>query len=275
MSVELLPSTQMPHVQPASPYQDDLNLAERIRAGEAEAKDEFAARCSSLFRQCASRSGLKPEDAEDVAQQSLLYAYGRLTRGLFRGDSALETWSYPIIRGQIIEHWQKQRRRERGEVCLDDVTISNLAGEHRNSAAALQYSTWETFEEWLDVIQALRTLSDQELTILLFNRTERCSVRELSEMLDLRETEVRRILYAAQEHLRHRLRGYEFSFKRHSNRLPAARVSDSSGEKNGRSIQARASQRCRHWVARCGVWLQRTRTQCLAYGLLLWPCRIG
>jgi RNA polymerase sigma factor (sigma-70 family) len=264
--------------QPGSPYQEDLKLAERIRAGDEAAKDEFADRFSSLFRQWACRSGLAPEDAEDVAQQALLYAYDRLLRGLFRGQSTLETWSYPIIHGQIIEHWRKRRRKERGEIQLVE-TVENSIAEVATLEIA-SHPTWESFEEWLDVVKALRALPEQELAILLLNRTERRSVRELSKLLQLREAEVRKILHAAQERLRRHLCGYELPFRRHPAKprpvlLPATQKPLTPGDTDGRSIQARSSNGFWRWAAVCRDWLRRAQSQCFIDSLLFWPCRAG
>jgi RNA polymerase sigma factor (sigma-70 family) len=283
MSVELEHAASPPNVQLAALYQDDLALAERLQAGDEGAKGEFAARFSPFFHQCASLSGLAREDAEDVAQQALLITYDRLRRGLFQGRSTLETWSYPIIRGQIIEQWDRQRRREHRELQWEE-TAGHEAAETETAAAELTpHSTWEAFEEWLDVVQALRTLSEQERAILLLNRSERRSVRELGELLELRETEVRRILYAAQEHLRQRLGGYERSFQRRPPTkarpalLPATTTSGESHARDTqpRSTQADAARWLQQFFARCRTWLQRAHRQCAAHGLLFWPRYTG
>ncbi|MGH9838417.1 MAG: RNA polymerase sigma factor [Blastocatellia bacterium] len=261
----------------------DRQLAERIRASDESAKDEFAARFSTLFRKFALRSGLPTQDAEDVAQQSLLLAYDRLLRGLFRGDSTLETWIYPVIRGQIIEHWRKHRRSERCNVSLEN-PLENSPEKDRLTLPELTLdSEWRTFEQWLDVVKALRALTDQERIILLLNRADRLSVRKIGELLDLPENVARKILYSAQESLRRHLCGYDFFSPTKSARargarkrralLLAANDGDAQGGANGRSTQSRSLSRFRPFTIFLRDWLLRAGNQRFTHGLLLWPCQ--
>jgi len=73
---------------------DELELAERLRAGDQSAVADLESRYGSKIYQLAFRYMKNREDAEEVTQDVLLKVYSKI--GAFRGDSALSSWIYRI-----------------------------------------------------------------------------------------------------------------------------------------------------------------------------------
>lgn len=73
---------------------DDVELVERLRAGDQSAVAELADVYGSKIHQLAFRHMKNREDAEEVAQDVLLKICRRIAA--FRGDSALSSWIYRI-----------------------------------------------------------------------------------------------------------------------------------------------------------------------------------
>jgi len=96
----------------------DLELAERCRAGDADAFEE-------LYRQHARRLfGLvfrmtgSAEDAEDLLQEVFLQAHRKLSG--FRGESSLGTWLYRLAMNHCLDHLRgRQAKIGRATESLD------------------------------------------------------------------------------------------------------------------------------------------------------------
>ena len=96
----------------------DLELAERCRAGDADAFEE-------LYRQHARRLfGLvfrmtgSAEDAEDLLQEVFLQAHRKLSG--FRGESSLGTWLYRLAMNHCLDHLRgRQAKMGRATESLD------------------------------------------------------------------------------------------------------------------------------------------------------------
>jgi RNA polymerase sigma-70 factor (ECF subfamily) len=73
---------------------EDVELIERLRAGDQAAVAELATTYGSKIQQLALRHMKNHEDAEEVAQDVLLKVCRKIAA--FRGDSALSSWIYRI-----------------------------------------------------------------------------------------------------------------------------------------------------------------------------------
>ncbi|MGH9800969.1 MAG: RNA polymerase sigma factor [Blastocatellia bacterium] len=282
MSVDSPSSDSTNDITPSVPFLADLTLTERIRAGDETAKNEFAARCTSFFRKLLRHSEIPPEDGDDVAHQAFLLAFDRIMRRLFRGNSSLETWTYWVIQGQIIEYWSKRRRKAMFEESLTPLSEDERElDQHQPEDAPL--ADWQVFEERLDVVNALRKLTEQECAVLLLSCAEHRSVKAISQLLDMSEYAVRKLRDMAREHFRRNLPGHEASFKPHTKRkrlslLPTAqenRNADERGDVNGRSIETHRQRAAgllaaRHRAISRNLRMLCTYTQRYADSLLFW-----
>lgn len=88
---------------------DDLQLLERARSGQADALDQLLERHQAQIYRFGMKMCRDPEDAKDVLQDTLLSA-ARNVRD-FRGGSSISTWLYTIARSFCV----KKRRKGKFE----------------------------------------------------------------------------------------------------------------------------------------------------------------
>src|SRR5205085_6706424 len=89
----------------------DEQLVTAAVGGDRGAYDELYRRTADLvWRRLTHLLGPDPE-REDLTQQILLEAFGRLDR--FRGDARFRTFLYRVTVNTAIDHLQRRRRRPR------------------------------------------------------------------------------------------------------------------------------------------------------------------
>lgn len=113
------------------------------------------------------RMGAGPQDAADLAQETLLRALRGA--GRFRGDSSVRTWVLGIARLVFQEH--QRRRRRRPETILDSVA-DRAAGAPAAS-------------EWIEVQQALASLEPADREVLLMRFAYDMSGEEAAALLGI------------------------------------------------------------------------------------------
>ncbi len=90
------------------PLDGDLELAERMLAGDREAFDAFFdGHFPSLYRMTLARVR-DPDLARDIVQTAICRAIANL--GRFRGDASLAAWLFTICRNETSAHFRKLRR---------------------------------------------------------------------------------------------------------------------------------------------------------------------
>jgi len=88
---------------------NDIQLVERMRAGDERAFDEFfGAYFPRLFRFAVRRLG-NEDAAEDVVQSALIIAVRKI--GTWRGEAALFTWLCTICRHELSAYWERTGRQ--------------------------------------------------------------------------------------------------------------------------------------------------------------------
>jgi RNA polymerase sigma-70 factor (ECF subfamily) len=79
----------------------DLELAEKIRAGDGEAFEELYQQHAGRLYNLAYRMAGAAHEAEDLLQDVFLLAYRKL--GSFRGESSLGTWLYRLAMNHCLD----------------------------------------------------------------------------------------------------------------------------------------------------------------------------
>jgi RNA polymerase sigma-70 factor (ECF subfamily) len=89
-------------------HSDDLALAGRMLAGDAEAFESFAERHTrALYRFALSRLAGDRELTREIAQTTMCKALAKLDT--YRGDAALFTWLCACCRNEILMHFRSRR----------------------------------------------------------------------------------------------------------------------------------------------------------------------
>jgi RNA polymerase sigma-70 factor, ECF subfamily len=87
----------------------DLELAGRIRSGDAAAFDELYHQYAPRLYNLAYRMAGTANDAEDLLQEIFLLVYRKL--GSFRGDSSLGTWLYRLGMNHCLDVLRSRQSR--------------------------------------------------------------------------------------------------------------------------------------------------------------------
>lgn len=89
---------------------EDAYLVQRAQEGYLDAYSELVSRHSTLAYRVALRLVGNPQDAEDVAQESLVAAWQQLPR--FRGNASFSTWLYRIVTHRALNKITRTRRTD-------------------------------------------------------------------------------------------------------------------------------------------------------------------
>lgn len=97
---------------------DDLYLVRRAQEGYLDAFEMLVQRHSAMAYRVALRMLGNREDAQDLAQESLLAAWRNLDR--FRGDAQFSTWLYRIVTRRALNRLTRGKAHQSLDL-LDDV----------------------------------------------------------------------------------------------------------------------------------------------------------
>lgn len=142
----------------AGQLEDDGELVRQALAREPDALGRFVARMRCVARILSTRNAraggaLRPEELEDVAQDTLTAIWNKLPN--FDGSARLETWVWRFCE---LEFLRRLRSRDRGRLVLE----ASLEGTANEPLAPQARSQLEDQE----LLQGLERL-DEELSIVL------------------------------------------------------------------------------------------------------------
>ena len=177
----------------------DVELLQRIRAGDARATELLLRRYNrTLYR--TARAILRDDaEAEDAVQDAYVQAFRALDS--FRGDSAFSTWIVRIVANEALMRRRRQSRRaevlpmehDNGEYLIQQVAANAEGGPERE---AMNAQLRQMLEERIDA------LPDLYGTVFVLRAVEEMSVEETATALDLPEATVRTRFFRARALLR-------------------------------------------------------------------------
>ncbi len=110
--------TELEPERAADPHASDLHAVARCLAGDREAFGEIVERWQDRIFGAVLRMVRDRELAEDLAQETFLRAYDKLSS--FRGGAAVGTWLYSIALNQVRSEMRKRSAQKYGSpVSLD------------------------------------------------------------------------------------------------------------------------------------------------------------
>jgi RNA polymerase sigma-70 factor (ECF subfamily) len=154
-------------------------------AAEADSKSiicELYSRYSDDIYQFALFSLSHESDAKDVVQEVFLRAY--LSWGTFRHECSPKTWLHRIARNYMYDQFRKRRIEQsyRSNTDLQQV----LAGGNT---------------EWIETVELIWRLPKKYRDVLVMRSIEKMSVRDVSRVLGITESNVRVVYYRAKKKL--------------------------------------------------------------------------
>jgi RNA polymerase sigma-70 factor (ECF subfamily) len=175
---------------------DDAELVRRARGGCAESVAALAARHQTAVvdyaaRLLARRRGCRA-DAEDVAQEALVRALGRLERH----DAALSFsgWLFTIVRRTCLNHLRAARRRAARETAQGVKLVTALHDQPWAVAAARE----ESERLWA---VAARELPERQFSALWLRTVEDLPVADIARVLGRPPATVKVLLFRARRRL--------------------------------------------------------------------------
>jgi RNA polymerase sigma-70 factor (ECF subfamily) len=136
----------------------------------------------------------RPEDAEDVVQETFVRAYRQLSR--FEARSNFATWLYRIGFNCAIDYMRARPHRESVE---SHETLERLTpGSEAPTMDDLVYAG----EIGARVQEALNALSTQERAAFLMRHYHGCSIDEICDALDLKTNAAKHSIFRAVKKMR-------------------------------------------------------------------------
>ena len=179
-------------------HSDDAAAVARARDGDQDAFRVLMERHSRSVYRLAYRMTGKPEDAEDVVQETFVRAYRQL--GRFESRSNFATWVYRIGFNCAIDYMRARPHRESAE---EPEKLERLSGTGETPTMDdLVYAG----EIGRRVQAALLELSPQERAAFLMRHYQGCSIEEICTALDLRSNAAKHSIFRAVKKMRVALR---------------------------------------------------------------------
>lgn len=186
-------------------HSDDALVA-ASRRGDRDAFRELVERYFRRILAVATGMLRNREDAQDVAQEAFIKAYGNL--GAFKGDSSFYTWLYRIAVNLCID-WQRRAARaglnlEPAGSLLDDAQRTERPDDRPGVDPFERLRDRELGES---VLAALGELTPEHRAVILLREVEGLSYEEISHVMRCAKGTVMSRLYYARKRLQERLRG--------------------------------------------------------------------
>lgn len=187
----------------------ELELIEKLKAGEAEAFDAFLDVYGSRLYNFASKMCKSSEDARDVMQDTLISAFKALKN--FRGESSFRTWLFKIAVNACRKMRRKGKFEPERELSLDDFMPAI-----RDRTQKLEIIDWSQNPEELFLRSELRSVVKNAIAelptkyrvVLVLRDLEQLSTDEVSEILKLSPEAVKSRLHRARLYVREKLSQY-------------------------------------------------------------------
>lgn len=204
----------------------EVQLAKRLLSGDVSAFDPFVEAIRKKLFQYSYMTCGQREDAEEVAQETLLKAFQQFDQ--LREPEHVRTWIFRIARNFCL-----MKRRKSVFAPQEEVSLDELKPSFRDSSSGdrkLEIADWSHLPEQQLIAgelaqvlrEAIRGLPDLYQSTLLLRDVEGLSTRETAEVLDISEDLVKQRLHRARLSVRQRVDEYLRSQKTKSTEEAAA-----------------------------------------------------
>lgn len=177
----------------------EIELARDLLAGKPEAFDRFVEIFrGKLFQYTYLVCGQR-EDAEEVAQETLLKAFERFQQ--LREPEHIRSWMFTIARNECMMKRRKSLFAPDHEVSIDDTGLDQVVPDRGKGPdeELLRAELKEVLHE------AVSSLPENYRPVLLLRDVEELSTAETAEVLGLSEDVIKQRLHRARIMLRERL----------------------------------------------------------------------
>lgn len=171
---------------------EDKIYIERVLKGDANAFSHLVNRYKDMVYTLALRIVKNSEDAEEVAQDSFLKAFQKLSS--FKGNAKFSTWLYTIVYRNAITKVRKKRLETSD---IDDYVMDNHSEDHEFP----QMEAIKSGEQKKYVKKAIDNLPDKDALIITLFYMDDNSIEEIEQITGLKESNVKVRLFRARKKL--------------------------------------------------------------------------
>ncbi len=140
------------------------------------------------------------EEAEEVAQDVFIKVYKSLKD--FKGEAKFTTWLYRIAYRTTLDYIRKNKKREKTNVLLEEITESNLTFSE-NPLESLLVEERNKY-----VKDCIGQLSEHDAAVITLFYFEESSIREIAQITGLTEDNVKVRLHRSRKKLYQQLYGH-------------------------------------------------------------------
>lgn len=178
---------------------NDGELVTRAQNGDLDAFGQLIARHQGAIRALCTRLAVRPDMADDLAQEVFIAAHKQITS--FGGEAAFGAWLRGIARNLGKMQWRTHMRRTRREADALGEFIEEMAG------AAIPEDRMEVAEQVDALGRCLEGLSEKMRQLVDWRYKQGLSSIEIAELIDGKPSSVRVSLVRLHDKLRTCLRG--------------------------------------------------------------------
>jgi RNA polymerase sigma-70 factor (ECF subfamily) len=175
----------------------DQPLITLVLAGDTNAYAKLVQRYQHMVYTLVLKLVGKPEDAQEIAQDTFLKAYQALPS--FKGDSKFSTWLYKIAYYKGLDQLKKRKR------VLEENTIDgNIPTDIRSID-----NTWDLLEEKEQketIKKAVNQLNADDSIVIMLFYFEELPLKEIAKILGLKSNAAKVKLFRARKRLAQILR---------------------------------------------------------------------
>ncbi len=175
----------------SSPAIDDQQLARDAQGGSLAAFEELVCRHQARLFHFLCQKLPSREDAEDMAQKTLITAWQKLH--LYRAEASFATWLYTIARRLVISYYRKHGKMTHCELeAAESVLVETDTPADECRRAEEHASLWRVARE---------ALKDEAYDMLWLRYRDQLSIAEIATVLERTNTSVKVMLHRSRKTL--------------------------------------------------------------------------
>lgn len=170
----------------------DQELIAKTLQGQTKAYGVLVLRYQDFIYTIVLRIVKKKEEAEEIAQDTFVKAYEKLSS--FQGTSKFSSWLYSIAYRKALDFLKKQRRFK-PEVDIEAIPSGSVASIENGLQKMITKERSELIQD------CLMQLPETNAAIITFYYFEGLSVKEISTITELSEDNIKIRLYRSRKQL--------------------------------------------------------------------------
>jgi RNA polymerase sigma-70 factor (ECF subfamily) len=170
----------------------DQRIIKKVLQGNTNAFTELVDIYKDLVYTVALKMVKNREEAEEVSQDTFIKAYKNLSK--FKGDSKFSTWLYAITYHNCLDRFKKNAKAYKTD-SIDQMLSFNISSSEDILKSIEKKDRAEIMKACLE------ELPEEERTILWFFYYKEFSLKEIMEVTQLSEANIKVKLHRGRKHL--------------------------------------------------------------------------